>query len=80
MAKKDAGTGAAVVVLLGVLGLIILIGVILLMMWKQPDIEHSPSQVSGMYPSAASESSPDMPVLPGSEALIQRHNALRSEM
>lgn len=46
MEAKDALTGAAVVVLLGVLGFLILVGVILLMMWKQPGIEHSPSQQS----------------------------------
>lgn len=34
----------AVAVLLAVLGLIIFVGVILLMMWKQPGIDHSPSQ------------------------------------
>lgn len=34
----------AVAVLLAVLGLIIFIGFILLMMWKQPGIDHSPSQ------------------------------------
>jgi hypothetical protein len=40
---KHAGQGAAILVLLAVTGLIVLIGVILLMMWMQPDIEHRPS-------------------------------------
>jgi uncharacterized membrane protein YjfL (UPF0719 family) len=43
MATKQAGMGAAFIVLAVVLGLIIFIGVILLMMWFQPGIEHSPS-------------------------------------
>lgn len=38
----------AVAVLLAMLGLIIFIGLILLMMWKQPGIEHSPSQQSSL--------------------------------
>jgi hypothetical protein len=46
MEAKDAGIGAAVAVLLAILGLVIIIGLILLMMWKQPGIEHSPSQES----------------------------------
>lgn len=44
MAIKHAGMGAAFVVLGFMLGLISIIGVILLMMWLQPDIEHSPSE------------------------------------
>jgi hypothetical protein len=44
METKDPGTSAAVAVLIAILGLIITIGIILLMMWKQPGIEHSPSQ------------------------------------
>jgi hypothetical protein len=48
MEAKDAGIGAAVAVLLAILGLIIIVGLILLMMWKQPGIEHSPSQQSSL--------------------------------
>lgn len=48
METKDAPTGAAIAVLLTILGLIILVGLILLMMWKQPGIEHSPSQQSSL--------------------------------
>jgi hypothetical protein len=56
METKDAGTGAAIVVLLAILGLIIIVGVILLMMWKQPGIEHSPSQQSSLcIPGTASD-------------------------
>lgn len=44
METKDAGIGAAVAVLLAILGLIITVGIILLMMWEQPGIPHSPSQ------------------------------------
>ena len=46
MATKRAGMGAAFVVLALVLGLMMIIGVILLMMWFQPGIEHSPSEGS----------------------------------
>lgn len=46
MEAKNAVTGAAIAVLLAILGLVIMIGLILLMMWKQPGIEHSPSQAS----------------------------------
>lgn len=45
MATKQAGLGAALAVLVIVFGLIALVGVILLMMWFQPDIDHSPAQV-----------------------------------
>ena len=48
MESKDVGIGAAVAVLLAVLGLIVFVGVILLMMWKQPGIEHSPSQQTSL--------------------------------
>lgn len=41
---EKAGTGAAIAVLLVVLGLMSLVGLILVMMWFQPGIEHSPSQ------------------------------------
>jgi hypothetical protein len=44
MATKHAGMGAAFVALALVLGLMTIIGVILLMMWFQPGIEHSPSE------------------------------------
>lgn len=43
MATKHAGMGAAFVALAVVLGLITIVGLILLMMWFQPGIEHSPS-------------------------------------
>jgi hypothetical protein len=49
MESKEAGTRAAVVVLLAVLGLMVMVGVILLMMWKQPGIAHSPSEQSHLY-------------------------------
>jgi len=42
MKTKHAGGGAALAVLLAFMGLIVLVGVILLLMWEQPDIEHSP--------------------------------------
>jgi hypothetical protein len=45
MANKQAGLAAALAVLVIVFGLIIIVGVILLMMWFQPDIEHSPAQI-----------------------------------
>lgn len=45
MASKQAGLGAALAVLVIVFGLMALVGVILLMMWFQPDIEHSPAQI-----------------------------------
>jgi len=48
MATKRAGMGAAFVVLTLVFGLMAIIGVILLMMWFQPDIEHSPSGRSAL--------------------------------
>ncbi len=47
MAEQKAGLGAAIAVLLAVLGLMTLVGVILLMMWFEPGIEHSPSQTLG---------------------------------
>ncbi len=47
---KHAGLGAAVAVLLAFSGLIVLVGVILLMMWLQPGIEHSPSLHSEITP------------------------------
>ncbi len=40
---KHAGVGAAIAVVLAIFGLIFLVGVILLMMWTQPDIEHHPT-------------------------------------
>lgn len=58
METKDPGTGAAIAVLLAILGIIILVGLILLMMWKQPGIEHSPSQKSNLWiPGTASQMS-----------------------
>lgn len=44
MATKTAGLNAAGAVLIAIFGLVVLIGVILLMMWAQPDIQHSPSE------------------------------------
>jgi hypothetical protein len=55
MDAKDAVTGAAIAVLLAILGLVIMIGLILLMMWKQPGIEHSPSQASLCVPIAEAQ-------------------------
>ncbi len=46
MATKHAGIGAAFAVLTVVFGLFMLIGVILLMMWMQPGIAHSPKAQS----------------------------------
>jgi len=45
---KKAGMGAAVAVLVLVVGLVFIVGVILLMMLLQPGIEHSPSQASNL--------------------------------
>jgi len=42
MAGKRAGIGAAIVVLAAALGLLVVVGIILLMMWRQPGIQHSP--------------------------------------
>lgn len=44
MEGKDAVTGAAIAVLLAILGVVLTVGIILLMMWKQPGIERSPSE------------------------------------
>jgi hypothetical protein len=44
MAGKHAGQGAAILVLAAITGLTVLIGVILLMMWFQPGIQHHPSK------------------------------------
>ncbi len=49
MEAKDAITGTAVAVLLAVIGLIILVGVILVMMFTQQGIEHSPGQESAVW-------------------------------
>lgn len=43
---KSAGTLAAIWVILAITGLVVLIGVILLMMWFGPGIQHSPSERS----------------------------------
>jgi hypothetical protein len=78
METKDAGTGAAIVVLLAILGLIVIIGVILLMMWKQPGIEHSPSQQSSLCaPSTASEPSLQLKLLSGCAQFIECHSMFR---
>lgn len=68
METKDAGTGAAIAVLLAILGLIVIIGVILLMMWKQPGIEHSPSQQSRLHFSAMASQLTFKRSLPASKA------------
>jgi flagellar biogenesis protein FliO len=47
---RKAGMGAAVAVLAVVVGLVLIIGVILLMMWLQPGIEHSPAQALQLVP------------------------------
>lgn len=52
MAKHE-GLGAAIAVLLAISGLIVLVGVILLMMWMQPGIQHSPATHSGAERSPA---------------------------
>jgi hypothetical protein len=66
MEAKDAGIGAAVAVLLAILGLIIMVGLILLMMWKQPGIEHSPSQQSSFFvPGPAAPVSLELQLLRG---------------
>lgn len=41
---KSAGTMAAIWVILSVMGLIVLVGVVLLMMWFGNGIQHSPSE------------------------------------
>lgn len=46
MDSKDVLNGAAVVVLMAVVGIIVLAGTILLMMWAQPGIAKSPSEQS----------------------------------
>lgn len=43
---KSAGMMAAIWVLLSVLGLVVLVGVILVMMWFGGGIQHSPTQRS----------------------------------
>jgi hypothetical protein len=78
METKDAGTGAAIVVLLAILGLIVIVGVILLMMWKQPGIDHSPSQQSSLCaPASPSEPSLQLPLRSGCAQFIERHSTLR---
>ncbi len=65
MQTKDAGIGAAVAVLLAILGLIITVGIILLMMWEQPGIPHSPSEQGSLPPPALASQVP-----PPSECFI----------
>lgn len=69
MATKHAGLGAALVVLLAVFGLMTLVGVILLMMWFQPDIEHSPAQVESTSILKNPGISPILPVLPHTDVI-----------
>ena len=42
--SKSAGTMAAIWALLSVLGLVVLIGVILVMMWFGSEMQHSPKE------------------------------------
>ncbi len=65
MEAKDAITGTAVAVLLAVIGLIILVGVILVMMFTQSGIEHSPAQESAVWAPLNATLSVDMIVPPG---------------
>jgi len=46
MDSKEVLNGATIVVLMAVLGIIVLAGTILLMMWAQPGIARSPSEKS----------------------------------
>lgn len=72
MEAKDALTGAAVAVLLAVLGFIILVGVILVMMWMQPGIEHSPSEASRLSaPQGITNSIPEWTLRKGSEPAVE---------
>lgn len=71
MEAKDALTGAAVAVLLAVLGFIILIGVILVMMWMQPGIEHSPSEESRLHVSAGVDSGLDVAAQSGHQQVAE---------
>lgn len=70
METKDAGIGAAVAVLLAILGLIITVGIILLMMWQQPGIPHSPSQQGSLLTPAVALRSSSQPPRP--ECLFPR--------
>jgi hypothetical protein len=65
MATKHAGMGAALAVLAIVFGLLVMVGVILLMMWFQPGIEHSPAEhgiLRGYFASPA-DPLPRLPML-----------------
>lgn len=63
MATKHAGMGAALVVLALVFGLMVIVGVILVMMWFQPGIEHSPAEHGSLHGYFASPTAP-LPHLP----------------
>lgn len=76
MEAKDALTGAAVAVLMAVFGLIIILGVILLMMWLQPGIAHSPSQQSRLFSPSVTRTTLDSHCRP---EIIQVSNVLRSD-
>ena len=52
---KSAGTMAAIWVLLTVMGMVVLVGVILVMMWFGTGIQHSPSESSRLRDAAAVE-------------------------
>ncbi len=75
MATKHAGLGAALAVLLAVFGLITLVGVILLMMLFQPDIEHSPSQIGSTNEFRVNQGVP-LPDVPNLENLHRSTGAL----
>lgn len=78
MEAKDAVTGAAIAVLLAILGLVIMIGLILLMMWKQPGIERSPSQANLRGTRTAAQSSLEMQ-LSRQAPVAQCHDIFGSE-
>lgn len=79
MEAKDATTGAAVVVLLAVLGLIILVGVILVMMFTQTGIEHSPSQARALSTPIAFRASVHKNYPPAHEQLMEFGNTFWSQ-
>jgi len=76
MEAKDALTGTAVAVLMAVFGLIVIVGVILLMMWLQPGIAHSPSQQSRLLVPHVTTTSLDLPC---HHEIMQLCNVLRSD-
>jgi len=80
MESKDAVTGAAIAALLAILGVILMVGIILLMMWKQPGIEHSPSQQSRLRATnTALERNLQLPILKACIQSIPRRLNVRGE-